>query len=330
MAATRNPRKICIQIGFAFLAFSVVKRVARLALNPWFDTWPKNPWLQYLSHQIPVYAFGFVALLIFMRFIPNGVDTRPTAPLSFGRSVIVFIFGLGSSIALGLPFMGLNSLLVRLLGTGAAVATTVQDLDQSSLAAILPGILLGAVVAGVGEEYMFRVLIYRKMAGCPDIAYLLMSGILFGIMHDNFSQGFPHIVYGVAIAWVYLRTRSYLLVAFLHFLNDALAFSVVPFLESSGSAGAMLAAMGVMAASAIVFLYVLIRKYKPFKASLLPATEPGWTYRESQGPVVAAPDDAFAQRALANHRGTAYVTLANAGVISYFIWIGACMIRNLF
>lgn len=67
---------------------------------------------------------------------------------------------------------------------------------------------------------------------------VLMSALLFGLMHGNVDQLFFAFLLGIVLAVVVLVTDSIWASAFIHFFNNAAASVLNYFLASSGEAGA--------------------------------------------------------------------------------------------
>lgn len=90
----------------------------------------------------------------------------------------------------------------------------------------LPFLFVTVIAAPVLEELTFRGIIldgylknYRPMQG------ILISALLFGLIHGNLTQGIGAGILGIIFGWVYWRTGSIIPVIFLHFANNGLAFA---------------------------------------------------------------------------------------------------------
>ena len=283
---TRNTKQVLLMTGFAFLAWLLVLTLTKFLLNH-FSVFPAtdNPWLGMIFHHIPNYVFGLSALLIVFRFIPDATDTRPKEKVRLIHAVVI-IFG-----AYGLGTLINGIIMQNLLNWLSAyypitIGTTDSHLDLSGLNGAFAGLFLGACVAGFGEELIFRKLLYKKMAGCPDILYIMVSGITFGIMHTYFTQGFGHIFVGMAFAYIYLRTKSYILVALIHLFIDTIPMFFTPLLEALAAHTAVI----VLQFSYIAFIYVcmlivIIWYRKKFNWNIQPATEAGWEFMSGKFPL---------------------------------------------
>ena len=76
------------------------------------------------------------------------------------------------------------------------------------------------VVPAFVEEFLFRGVILENLLPYGRTTAILVSAVLFGLMHQNIEQLFYATVAGVVIGWVYLRTRSIWSCVLLHFFNN--------------------------------------------------------------------------------------------------------------
>lgn len=89
-------------------------------------------------------------------------------------------------------------------------------------------ILLSVVVAApVAEELLFRGMLFgmlRRHAGAA--AALILSSAVFAVMHRQPAVMIDAFAAGMALCYIYLRTRSIYACIVLHVLNNALAMSM--------------------------------------------------------------------------------------------------------
>jgi hypothetical protein len=192
METTSNSCRLISQIGFALLTLAIVRRLASLAIAYFFLLPPNgNPWLIILSHHIPLYLFGLPVFIFCMKFIPNGSDIRPKEQVKISHSLMALFAGYGFSSIINYLMVYILSALALFFPLVARFTTDALP-QQSGLDAALAGLFMGAGVAGFGEEFIFRKLLYKKMANSSDVLYILVSGITFGIIHNVFSMGIGH------------------------------------------------------------------------------------------------------------------------------------------
>jgi membrane protease YdiL (CAAX protease family) len=89
-----------------------------------------------------------------------------------------------------------------------------------------------AIAPALGEELICRGLIGRGLiARWGVVPGVLVTSVLFGIMHINPAQAVAVIPLGIAMHFVYLTTRSFWAPVLLHLLNNAFAAFVLKYGE---------------------------------------------------------------------------------------------------
>ena len=137
-------------------------------------------------------------------------DSRLYSPVSLGWTVVL---GAGAILLLD----GLTSVLSFLPDWMAASF----DYMQSSWA----GILLVALAGPVVEELFFRGGVLRVLLRTcrrPWVA-IVVSGLVFGLIHMNPAQVVFASFAGILLGWLYWRTRSLIPCMVVHVLNNALS-----------------------------------------------------------------------------------------------------------
>lgn len=86
-----------------------------------------------------------------------------------------------------------------------------------------------AVIAGIGEELVFRGLIMRKLllgTGNPHIA-IWGSAFIFAVIHFQFYGILPRMMLGVLFGYFYLWTGNIRVPIFAHIFNNGLAVTIM-------------------------------------------------------------------------------------------------------
>ena len=176
-------------------------------------------------------------------------DSRLYSPVSLGWTVVL---GAGAILLLD----GLTSVLSFLPDWMEASF----DYMQSSWA----GILLVALVGPVVGELFFRGGILRVLLRTcrrPWVA-IVVSGLIFGIIHMNPVQVVFASVAGILLGWLYWRTRSLIPCMVVHVLNNSFSvWSALTFPEADSLAEVMgqPAYLIGLAVAACLFLVAVMR-----------------------------------------------------------------------
>jgi len=85
------------------------------------------------------------------------------------------------------------------------------------------------IIAPIYEEIIFRGILLRGMAKKVNASIAIMvSSLLFAIVHMNIPQGINAFFLGLVLGFVYMRSGSIYLSIFAHIVNNVLAISISP------------------------------------------------------------------------------------------------------
>jgi membrane protease YdiL (CAAX protease family) len=100
------------------------------------------------------------------------------------------------------------------------VNTNVGPLMHNAL-----GIITIVIVGPVVEELVFRRAVLGSLmeGGMRPLRAVIISGLLFGLIHFNPAQMLPAAILGCLLGWVYVRTGNLLSSIILHAINNGLS-----------------------------------------------------------------------------------------------------------
>lgn len=246
------------RLGLAFMVYMVACQLAQLACISAVQVfWPdalNNGWAVWLLTDLPLYLVAFPLFLLTARLAPN---TAPAPSYRARREsmgpkqlaqifcVIIAVTYIGNYISLGI-----NALLALL--KGAEVINPLETVaGGGTLAANL---IFGALVPAVGEEYVFRGVAYKKLAGFGETPFILISGLMFGLFHGNLSQLIYAFAIGCVLAWLACRTGTLVYGMGLHFVVNCWGIGIAPMLvQSEVGAIAAMAFILIVAVLGVVF-----------------------------------------------------------------------------
>jgi membrane protease YdiL (CAAX protease family) len=152
-----------------------------------------------------------------------GVDRMPV-----GRSLLLGVSLLVSALPMVFVVDYLASVLLKVNSTTDA-QEVIRIFENSSTAAQrIPIILLAVVIAPVAEELAFRGYLYgviKRFFGA--VPALVLSGILFALIHLNLPSFFPLLVLASVFALAYELSGSLLVPMTMHALFNALSLILV-------------------------------------------------------------------------------------------------------
>ncbi len=183
----------------------------------------QNEWLSTFLIQIVV-MFA-LPLLLYSLFTKTKVkDTFKTFGIKKVSPAII-----GFSILLGVILYFINSFVATVSQSfiallGYETVTTSTTTVQFSYSLLLKEFLLSAILPGICEEVLHRGLMLHasKKQKSPRCC-LIVSSILFGLMHLNINQFFYAAILGCFMGYVTLVADSIIPSMIIHFMNNALA-----------------------------------------------------------------------------------------------------------
>ena len=90
------------------------------------------------------------------------------------------------------------------------------------------GYIAVAIMAPIAEELVFRGAILNKLLsslkGDQHWIAIVLSALIFGIIHLNFVQGLHAFLIGLLLGWMFYRTGSVIPGILFHWVNNTVAF----------------------------------------------------------------------------------------------------------
>ena len=162
---------------------------------------------------VPAMLTGFVFIAIYLW--RNGYlvdDGRIYAFTPYSR--------LGWGLLAGVSGMCLTDVLMSQLTFLPDLMKQTFDALQSGWTGILCIVLLGPIL----EEFVFRRAVMKALLQkySPAVS-ILISGLLFGVVHLNPAQIVNASIMGFLLAWIYWRTQSLIPCILIHVLNNSLS-----------------------------------------------------------------------------------------------------------
>ena len=168
---------------------------------------------------------------------------------------------------------------VVLLASGVVIEPLLELFPSAPYEAVQQTIGLGGwaimstvVAAPILEEVLFRGVIFescRERLGKGGA--VLLSALLFGLIHGIPVQIVNAFVVGLILGYIYLRTRSLMSVIVLHAINNGLAYISMAFFDDGGNVtlGELISARWlywvVYGLSAAIFLFAMVRLWRQLR-----------------------------------------------------------------
>jgi membrane protease YdiL (CAAX protease family) len=201
-----------------------------------------NAWLGMIFGQGLGSFVGFIGTAWFYWRI---IEKKSWKDLDFEKIPTLAVFGM--VVLIEIAFMGFNGWLqelnqavsfpeslkgleVLLKGMEDKLAETTKFFtDFTSFWQFLLAFFVIAVIAGIGEELIFRGLIMRKLllgTGNPHTA-IWVSAFIFATIHFQFYGILPRMMLGVLFGYFYLWTGNIRVPIFAHIFNNGFAITIM-------------------------------------------------------------------------------------------------------
>ena len=142
------------------------------------------------------------------------MENKSVFPLDLAPFIIM------ATVAISISCSYVNSWL------GTAFGISSSAMPQSDPVSVVDFLLLvftTALVPAFCEEFLFRRTIEHALLPYGKSFAIISSAIVFGLMHQNVWQIFYTTMAGILLGYVYAKTRSYLCVFLIHFVNNLIS-----------------------------------------------------------------------------------------------------------
>lgn len=144
---------------------------------------------------------------------------RTTPPLRAGRTLRLVLF----CVALCMLANIFATFLTDMLYALGLPSGDIPAISDGTLAVLLVDILVFALVPAVMEELLLRRVVLDTLRPLGDTPALLVSALLFGLLHGNLAQAPYACLMGLVLGGLYLHTSSLRPVIAVHAISNTLA-----------------------------------------------------------------------------------------------------------
>lgn len=174
----------------------------------------------YLNSGIGELVFVLLPVLIFLiagRYnLKDTLKLKKTRPVNYLIVVFLMIFGL--------PVVGvMNAIVLGLIRLIFGRILPVPQLDIPNVPTLFVALLVIGASAAVCEEILFRGMISKGYEKLGTAGSLILTSVLFGILHRDLQKGVSTILLGALIGFIVYRTKSIYAGMAAHFTNNSIA-----------------------------------------------------------------------------------------------------------
>lgn len=189
-----------LAVAFIFLLSSVLQALIATLIAAASPRLLDLPGVSLVLSMLPMYLVAMPLSLLLYRLVPK--RELACKAISFPTWLALL------SLCFGLTYLG------SFLGTALnfAVGALSGQMPENALQDVTEGsplwltLLFAGILAPILEEIFFRKLLIDRLAIYGDLPAVLLSGVVFGLVHGNFYQFFYAAAVGVVFGYVYIRT----------------------------------------------------------------------------------------------------------------------------
>ncbi len=178
--------------------------------------------VSYLVTYAAFYTFSMVVPAVLVSLV-SGRRHFPLSPAHRTNFGDVF---LGVLAAIGVCMLAniAASIFVTIFESVGAQTPDFPDYLEPTVSSLAWNIFVFAVLPALCEELVFRGYILRTLRRYGDWFAVMVSALVFGLMHGNLAQIPFAIITGIALGWLYIMTENIWLAVSVHFINNALSY----------------------------------------------------------------------------------------------------------
>lgn len=180
-----------------------------------------GPWFLWALSILPLYL---VALPVFYLALPKKLKDYEPQKMSLGNTVGAAVSCVPAMYIGNIIGIVVVAIFSALLGHNVSNGL-VSMIGQSPMWLVA---ICTAVIAPIGEEFIFRKLLIDRLAPFGELQAVLFSGLVFGLFHGNFNQFFYAALVGVLLAYTYVRTKNIIYPIIMHMCMNFFGSIIAP------------------------------------------------------------------------------------------------------
>lgn len=147
------------------------------------------------------------------------LSTVKVSKKNIRTGIVIYPIGLMVNTVL----TSITSIITKLFSeSGTTIPTADFSVDKASASAIIMTILYLVIVAPISEEIVFRGLILKALTPFGKKNAIIISALLFALMHKNIPQAIGAFAIGIIFAAADTKARSIIPSIIMHSLNNVL------------------------------------------------------------------------------------------------------------
>jgi len=221
---------VCIKLGLSMCVYFISRYLISIAAAPLFGIFgdmsqPVLAALNLVVLTLFVYVIPLVFTVIIFKYkVPLKILYKRPKRLARAFGTFPATFGFGYGIAL------LTLLISYILSKMLSGETLIEQLLKpttieatSSMSQVIMMVILMVVAAPLFEEFWVRGVMFDALKPYGTGIAIIISSILFGLMHGSLYMLFYTTAYGFALGYIRYATGSLFIVTILHAIVNSVA-----------------------------------------------------------------------------------------------------------
>ena len=312
----RDYKRTCASIGWALLLFLGIYRVLFTGAGHVSDALEGlmlYKWHYTLSElmNIAAYLLTFLLPAFFLRFLLRKKKVFTAPDYSFDKITANSLLLIPATIGVAILASFVNTLVMDNFGVTEAYRSLVGFDGRYDGYQIVLLYVSTALVPAFCEEFLFRGTILANLTPYGKRGAVMISALLFGLMHQNPYQIIYTTVSGLLLGMAYIKTGSIWLPTAIHFLNNAYSVTseVIYANVEPALATAILTVLQLLIVAIGVASFIIYLKLEKKRAAH--RFDNGFFGREIE------PDKSFSEKPIS--KGIAFKGFARASIILYIV-----------
>ena len=226
----KEERRFCSGMGFYFFVFFLISNGLQLLAGDLLmrfapEIRQDNFGLYMILATAPMYVIGVPVLAL--QCEGREAIKLPQRKMSAGKYMIFLMICFGVMIAGNITGIIINQIIGFI--KGSPVINSVELLLNNN--SLWANIIIVGICAPIFEELVFRKFLVDRMVRYGEATAVVVSGLIFGLFHGNFTQFFYAAALGMLFAFVYVKTGRLRYTILTHFIINMSSTLLVPVLQ---------------------------------------------------------------------------------------------------
>ncbi len=206
-AYSRAGWALAVMLVVWYAAATVIQTLAMLIAPALLET----AWFSFVSGSVPLYVFGVPALALVLIGLPK--EKPQKRRFGAGRFTVAFFIAVTLAIAGNI----VGNTVMTVIGNFSGFEFS-NMLESALDMPLWLTVLTMAVLAPIFEELIFRKLLMDRLLPYGELSAIILTSLMFGLIHANFYQFFYAAALGALLAYVYIRSGKLWLSVLMHSL----------------------------------------------------------------------------------------------------------------